>query len=128
MRLDRALAIGQGAYFAATGLWSLVDIDSFQAVTGPKTDIWLVRTVGALVLVIGGVLMLAARREEVSREMVALAVGSALALAAIDAWYVARGTISPIYLADAAAEVAIAGGWLAATLGPAKARSAMISR
>ena len=44
-------------------------------------------------------------------EVVLLAVGSALALAAIDVIYVSNGTISPIYLLDAAAELALAGGW-----------------
>jgi len=32
------LAIAQGLYFLATGLWPLVDVGSFQAVTGPKTE------------------------------------------------------------------------------------------
>lgn len=111
MRLDRAL--GQGAYFAATGVWALVDVDSFQLVTGPKTDVWLVKTVGALVLVLGATLLLAAR-PRVERETVALVAGSALALAAIDVAYVAKGTISPIYLADAAVEIALVGAWIVA--------------
>jgi hypothetical protein len=35
---------------------------SFEAVTGPKRERWLVRTVGVLVLAIGGTLTLAAAR------------------------------------------------------------------
>ena len=35
--------------YLATGLWPLFNIESFQQVTGPKTDLWLVRTVGVLV-------------------------------------------------------------------------------
>lgn len=116
MRLDRVLALGQGAYFAATGLWALVDLDSFQAVTGPKTDLWLVKTVGVLVLVIGAVLLLASRRERVGLEITLLGAGSAMALAAIDVVYATRGTISPIYLADAVAEVAIGLAWGVASL------------
>ena len=46
------LALVQGAFYAATGLWALVDLGSFMAVTGPKTDHWLVKTVGILVTVI----------------------------------------------------------------------------
>jgi hypothetical protein len=42
-----ALAIGQGAYFVATGVWPLVHIRWFEAVTGPKVDKWLVGTVAA---------------------------------------------------------------------------------
>ena len=110
-RLTAAVAAVQGVYFAATGVWSLVAIDSFQAVTGAKTDLWLVYTVGALVGVVGVVLLLAARSGRVTPEVALVAVGSALALAAIDVIFVARGVIDPIYLADAAVEVLLVGWW-----------------
>jgi len=35
----------QGLYWLVTGLWGLIDVHSFMKVTGPKTDIWLVKTV-----------------------------------------------------------------------------------
>ena len=74
-------------------------------------------TVGLLVAVIGGVLLMAATRRRVSGEVTMLAVGAALALAAIDVVFVSRGVIPPVYLADAAAEavlsVAWAGAWFA---------------
>lgn len=108
-----ALAIGQGAYYLATGVWPLLDPRSFQAVTGPKTDVWLVKTVGVLVGVIGGVLLTSGIRRRVPREVGTIAAGSALGLAAIDTVYASRGRISPIYLADAAVEVALAGAWAA---------------
>ena len=107
----RWLAWLQGGYYALTGLWALLDIDSFQAVTGPKTDLWLVKTVGVLVLVIGGVLLLAAFRRHVSLEMLGLAAGSAVGLAAIDVRYVLGGTIAPVYLLDAGAELVLVGLW-----------------
>jgi hypothetical protein len=105
------LAFLQGAFYVATGVWPLFDIDSFQLVTGPKTDLWLVRTVGVLVTVIGGVLLLAARNRRITGEIVVLAMGSALGLAAIDLVYALSGRISTIYLADAAAEIALAVLW-----------------
>ena len=37
---------------------------------------------------------------------------NAAGLALVDVWFVARGRISKIYLADAAAEVALVAGWL----------------
>jgi hypothetical protein len=43
----------QGWFYLLTGLWAILDIDSFQRVTGPKVDLWLVKTVGVLVIVIG---------------------------------------------------------------------------
>jgi len=108
------LAVIQGVFYLATGIWPLLDIVSFQLVTGPKTDLWLVRTVGVLVTVIGAVLLLAGRRRRVTDEIVLLAVGSALGLAAIDVIYAVSGRISAIYLADAVVEVGLALLWLVA--------------
>ena len=106
------LALLQGVFYVATGLWPLFDIDSFQMVTGPKADLWLVRTVGVLVTVIGAVLLFAARGRRVSDEIVLLAVGSALGLAMIDLVYALSGRISAIYLADAAVEIGLAVLWV----------------
>jgi hypothetical protein len=110
-KLLPAIALTQGAFYLATGLWPLIDIDSFQAVTGPKTDLWLVRTVGVLVTVVGLVLLTAARRRSIGAEIGLLAVGSALGLAAIDIIYVLCRTIAPIYLADAVAEIGLCAAW-----------------
>jgi hypothetical protein len=108
------LALLQGGFYAASGIWALVDLDSFMAVTGPKTDHWLVKTVGILVTVIGAALLLAWRRGRVPAEVILLATGSALSLAAVDVIYVSNGTISPVYLLDAAAEVGLALAWIPA--------------
>src|SRR5436305_4320727 len=80
----------QGIYFLATGVWPLISMDTFLAVTGPKTDLWLVNTVAVLVTVIGLVFLLAAVRARPSPEVLLLAVGSAIGLAAIDVVYVVR--------------------------------------
>ena len=110
----------QGAYFAVLGVWPILDIESFQAVTGPKTDHlptgnesdhWLVITVGALITVIGLTLLLAAWRKTITYEIVFLAVGSAIALAIVDVVYVVREVIAPIYLADAVVEGAFCIAW-----------------
>jgi len=112
--LTSALALGQGAFYAATGVWPILHLRSFEAVTGPKTDGWLVKTVGGLVGVVGGALLAAGRRGHVSRELRAVAVGSAAVLTAIDVVYVSKGRISPIYLLDAVAEAALIAGWAVA--------------
>jgi len=106
------LAVAQGAYYALTGVWALVDIRSFQAVTGPKTDLWLVKTIGVLVFVIGGTLIAGGVRRRPTRELGLLAAGSAAGLAAIDTVYSAKRRISPIYLLDAAVEVLLLGLWI----------------
>jgi hypothetical protein len=111
----------QGAYYCITGVWPLVSIETFQMVTGPKTDHlvtgneadhWLVMTVGVLVTAIGGTLLFGAWRKSLSPEVPFLAIASALALTAIDVIYVTRQVIPPIYLADAAAEVGLIAFWV----------------
>ena len=72
------------------------------------------RTVGVLVTVIGAVLLLAGRRRRVTDEIVLLALGSALGLAAIDVIYAVSGRVSAVYLADALVEVGLALLWLVA--------------
>jgi hypothetical protein len=68
----RGSLVAQGGYYALTGAWPIAHLDSFEAVTGPKSDVWLV------------------------------AIGMALAFAAIDVVYVARGVLRAVYLVDAA--------------------------
>jgi hypothetical protein len=104
-------AWGQAIYYAFTGVWSLVSIKTFQKVTGPKVDTWLVKTVGTLVLVIGGVLGMAAKKGRVTPEIALLATGSAAGLAAIDVVYATKKRISPIYLLDALAEGGLIALW-----------------
>ncbi|MFW6235289.1 MAG: hypothetical protein ACOC24_00750 [Desulfovibrionales bacterium] len=107
----RITAFVQGGYYLLTGIWALVNITTFQMVTGPKTDLWLVRTVGVLVLIIGIVLGSAGVRRRFPLEVFLLALGSCLGLAAIDIIYTLSGTISPIYMLDALAELALAASW-----------------
>jgi hypothetical protein len=113
-RLLRVVAAVEGAYFLATGLWPLFGIDSLQAVTAPKVDLWLVYTVGVLVTVIGATVLLAAARRRVTPEIAVLAIGSAVALASIDVNFVVRGVISWMYLVDAAVQIALIAGWTSA--------------
>ena len=119
-KLAAAVVGGQGLYYTVTGVWPLISIESFQWVTGRKTDHlvtgnegdhWLVMTVGALITVIGVTLLLAAWRGNRSLEITALAMLSAVALTAIDVIFVLRGAIPPIYLADAVAEIVLLLGW-----------------
>ena len=75
----------QAGYYLATGLVPFVSRRAFEAVTGPKREWWLVQTVGALVTVIGGALASAATHRRITPEVLAVAAGSAAALATIDA-------------------------------------------
>jgi hypothetical protein len=117
-----ALCWAQGLYFLVTGAWPLVSVRSFQAVTGQKSDHliadppteadhWMLNTISALIIVISVVILSGAWRRRVSFEVSLLGIMSAAALTIIDVVYVARGTILPIYLADAAVEVVIIAVW-----------------
>jgi hypothetical protein len=128
----RRLAVGQGAFFVASGLWPIVHLRSFEAVTGPKPERWLVKTVGALIAVAGAALIVAGARRTVGPEAAVLGAGSAGALALVDLWYAGlRRRIAPVYLADAAVELALVAGWAASAGGvrgpidPEEARAAV---
>ncbi len=109
--LAEYLSLAQSAFYVVTGMWPILHIGSFQKVTGPKTDLWLVKTAGTLIMMIGGVIGLAGYRRRVSPEIGLLAVGCAAGLTAIDVVYVAKKRISPIYLLDAVAEVGLITLW-----------------
>ena len=107
----RRLARLMGWYYLVTGIWPLLHIRSFERITGPKTDKWLVKTAGALITATGAALLLAAKRDRVGPETATLAVGSAVGLTAIDVVYVAKRRIRWVYLLDALLEVALVVGW-----------------
>src|SRR4051812_24714809 len=92
--------------FVGTGLWPLVHIRSFEAVTGPKRDAWLVRTVGLLLTAVGAGLLVGSRKGRVERGAMAAGVGASAALGAIDVVYASRGRIAKVYLLDVALEAA----------------------
>jgi hypothetical protein len=101
----------QALYYVVSGIWPLVHLRSFEAITGPKSDGWLVKTVGALVTVVGAVLGIAGLRGRLTPEIKLLAVGAGVSLATIDVVYVVRGRIARVYLLDALAHLVILGAW-----------------
>lgn len=109
---ENSVALVQGIYFAGTGIWPLVHIRSFQMVTGPKTDLWLVKTVGVIIAALGAGLIRAGWNNEVNPAVAVVAVGSAAGLAGIDIVYAAKKIISPVYLLDAGAEIALIICWI----------------
>lgn len=101
----------QGGYYLAAGIWPLLDMAGFQAVTGPKTDLWLVKTVALMLMVAGVTLITAAYRLRVALSIVILGLGTAVVLIVIELVYVADGTISPVYLLDTFLELFFVAGW-----------------
>ena len=112
---QRDVMIAGGVYYVSTGALSFVSRRAFEAVTGPKLEWWLVQTVGALVTAVGGGMLSGALHDRITPELTLISAGCAAGLAGIDVVYVARGRISPVYLADAAVQVAFLAGQLAAS-------------
>ncbi|MBF8965696.1 hypothetical protein I0P70_20760 [Pontibacter sp. FD36] len=112
MRSVSLIAKLQGIYWTLTGVWPLLHMPSFLWVTGPKTDLWLVRTVGILIAVVGLVLLVAGFRQRVTSEVKWLGISGAAGLGFVSAYYPLRNVIWDIYLLDAVAELIIILLWL----------------
>jgi hypothetical protein len=111
MRFFRSLIIAHSVYILITAIWPLINIQSFMAVTGPKTDVWLVKTVGALLIPVG-LTMLSYVSRPPDNPLFILAIGTAIAFIAIDTYYALNDTISDIYLLDAVLEFFFLVGWV----------------
>jgi hypothetical protein len=110
--MEYLVALVQGIYFFVTGVWPLISMKTFVKITGPKTDLWLVKTVGVILAVIGIVLVVAQVNAEINTPIIVLAIGSGLGLAIVEFIYVAKRVISPIYLGDAFAEIILIVWWV----------------
>lgn len=106
----RTLAAAHGLYNVISGVWPLVHMRSFEAVSGPKADRWLVRTVAGLLVTNGLVQLHSSSGNRPVNGAAQIGIGTAATLAAIDLRYGIPGRIRRIYLADAVVEL----GWIAA--------------
>ena len=105
--------VAHALYFGIGGIWAVAGRRSFEAITGPKSDYWLVRTVGGLLAAVGGVIGLAGASQRITPEIRWLAVTTSGVLTAIDLVYTASGRVRRVYLLDAIANAILIGGWLA---------------
>ncbi len=106
-------SLWQAGVFVFAGLWPVFHIKSFEAVTGPKADRWLVKTVGLLLASIGSGIALANYRGRSTQELKWIAQTSALSLLAIDLVYVSKRRISSVYLLDALLQAFLISRWKA---------------
>ena len=111
MKFFRILLGVQSIYTFITAVWSLVDIESFMLVTGYKTDIWLVKTVGAILVSISLCMAthLFIRTDHLPG--VILAIFSSIGFICIDFYYALNDIISNVYLADGFAQILFLLGW-----------------
>jgi hypothetical protein len=98
--MKKILSTVQGLYYIVAGIWPVLHIHSFMLITGPKTDIWLVYTVGLLSFSIG-LTLLFLNRYRIPPVLNAL---SAMSFLMIDVYYALTDVISDVYLADAVLE------------------------
>jgi hypothetical protein len=100
----RNIYLAQAVYYFITGLWPVIDISSFMSVTGPKTDVWLVKMVGLLTVAIS-ITLFTGYKQDTSIKV--LALSSALAYMSIDVYYYFNGPLRIVYLGDAILELII---------------------
>jgi hypothetical protein len=110
------LALVHASYFLLGGLWAVMGKRTFESVTGPKVDYWLVRTVGGLLTVAGAVIACASLRDRVTPEIRWLAIGMSGVLGTASLVYTAKGRIRPVYLLDSVANLLLIAGWLSASV------------
>jgi hypothetical protein len=103
----RAVLQVQGAYYVVTGPPAIAFPRTFQAITGPKRDMWLAKTMGGLITAIGAVILAGTRSNEPSNDLKLLAAGSALVLGTSDLIYGGQGRNTGVYYLDAAAQAAL---------------------
>jgi hypothetical protein len=102
----------QGVYTLLTALWGLIDIRSFMRVTGPKADIWLVKTVSVLLLPITFCFFAALFLNMPFLPVIIIGILTTSGLAAIDFYYTANRTIKWVYALDGIAEVLFLLTWI----------------
>jgi len=112
MKLYKRLLRLTGGFYFLTGIWPVVHIHSFMEVTGPKTDIWLVKTVGLLITALSIGLLRSSFRNVVQPDLVLVVLGFAGFLTAVDIYYNITDVIAPVYLTDAVAEILLILAWL----------------
>jgi hypothetical protein len=107
-RWRRRVVIGQGAYYVLTGLWTLAHFSSFAAAVGLRINPFQAQAFAAVIVVVGGCLLEASRREPPGSFPTLLAAAVASAIAIVSLWWLPRMGEPTILWADLAVEVAFA--------------------
>ena len=104
MKVFRTAVWLQGMYILFTALWPILHIQSFLAVTGPKTDIWLVKTVAALLIPIALCLLSYTVIQTNRLPGILLGATTSIAFIIVDFHYALNNVISEIYMLDGLVE------------------------
>ena len=110
MLSPRKLAALHAAYYVVTGAWAVVDRRSFERITGPKHDYWLVRLVGGLAVAVGASLGSAVVSGRRRQDDTTLALATSIAFVVADG-YAAR-SVSRVYLGDVLLHAIFLPAWI----------------
>src|SRR5687767_5182903 len=80
-------------------------------VTGYKEDVWLVKTVAAVLIAVAACFLDAARSAHFNRPVAVLAIISAIALAIIDFYYSLTDVINDVYQLDGLLQIVFLIAW-----------------
>jgi hypothetical protein len=112
MNLFKTIISIQSLYCFITAVWPIIHIESFMEVTGYKTDIWLVKTVGALLIPVSICLFMHLFIKTDKRPAVALASLTCVAFICIDFYYALNDVISDIYQLDGVIQILLLIAWI----------------
>jgi hypothetical protein len=112
MKFFRSLLTVQSLYTFVTAVWPLIDIKSFMQVTGYKTDVWLVKTVGALLVPVSLCMAMHLFIRTDHRPVVLLCMLTSVAFICIDFYYALNEVISDIYMGDGFLQIGFVLAWL----------------
>jgi len=115
----RSLAKVQGAYDTLGGLWPLVSMPLFEALTGPKPEEWLVRAVAGVLLFLGSLLLHDAfRRKRIDRGLRIMAAGISAVLGLVAVVSSLGGWVSWVYFIDGTIHLSFTLAWVVISLIP----------
>jgi len=109
-RWRRRTMIAQGTYYVLTGLWTLAHFSSFAAAVGLRINPFQAQAFAAVIVVVGGCLLEASRREPPGSFPTLLAAAVASAIAIVSLWWLPRLGEPTVLWADLGVEVAFAVG------------------
>lgn len=101
----------QNAYILITALWPVFHMKSFLKITGFKTDVWLVKTVSALLIAISFCGFSYFFINGSYYPIAVLLCTTAGGMISVDFYYVYKKIISKVYLLDGMVEIFFLLSW-----------------
>lgn len=100
----RLVLVFQGAYYALTGLWAIVSLESFSRVTGHSGGSFEMHSIAAMAVVVGAFLIRGALNDASRRAAGFLGLGLVLAVMIPEWVYLPKIDNPPLFWLDFALE------------------------